>query len=59
MINYNYRKLVNANNSKGDCKMSEKEIAAKLYWHWYEVNEHTKKRIRAGKQDRYCRYEKK
>lgn len=30
--------------------MSEKEIAAKLYWHWYEVNEHTKKEL--GRENR-------
>ena len=30
--------------------MSEKEIAAKLYKHWYEVNEHTKKEL--GRENR-------
>ena len=35
---------------KGFCKMSEKEIAAKLYKHWYEVNEHTKKEL--GRENR-------
>lgn len=25
--------------------MSEKEIAAKLYWHWFQVNERTRREL--------------